>query len=54
MIRNLMRKLSLAILVLTVSSVVALAADFSSKWTAEIQGPRGTQLSEHEIPREEQ
>jgi hypothetical protein len=44
MTRNLMCKLALAVLVLIVSSVVALAADFNGKWTAEVQGARSVLL----------
>jgi opacity protein-like surface antigen len=40
---NLMRKLALAAVVFALGSVAALAADFNGKWTAEVQGRRGTQ-----------
>lgn len=40
---NLFRKLALAAVVFTLGSVTALAADFSGKWTAEVQGHNGTQ-----------
>jgi hypothetical protein len=38
-----MRKLGLAALFLALGSVAALAADFSGKWTADVQGRMGTQ-----------
>jgi hypothetical protein len=37
------KKLSLAILVLVLGTVTALAADFNGKWTAEVQGRMGLQ-----------
>ena len=38
-----MRKLGLTVLMLALGSVTALAADFSGKWTADVQGRMGTQ-----------
>ncbi len=38
-----MRKVALAVLVIALGSVAALAADFNGKWTADVQGRRGTQ-----------
>ena len=38
-----MRKLGIAVLMLALGSVTALAADFSGKWTADVQGRMGTQ-----------
>jgi len=38
-----LRKLGMAVLVIVLGSVAALAADFNGKWTAEVQGPMGTQ-----------
>jgi hypothetical protein len=37
------RKLGLAVLFLALGSLTALAADFSGKWTATVESPRGTQ-----------
>ncbi len=38
-----MKKLALATLFLALGSMTALAADFSGKWTADVQGRNGTQ-----------
>ena len=38
-----MKKLGLATLFLALGSMTALAADFSGKWTADVQGRNGTQ-----------
>lgn len=40
---KLMRNLGMAVLVFALGAVTALAADFSGKWTAQVQGRRGTQ-----------
>ncbi|HUA98087.1 MAG TPA: hypothetical protein VMA34_07160 [Terracidiphilus sp.] len=37
------KKLALAALFVALGSVTALAADFSGKWSADVQSPRGTQ-----------
>jgi len=37
------KKLGLAVLLFTLGSVAALAADFNGKWTADVQGRNGTQ-----------
>jgi hypothetical protein len=37
------RKAFLVVVLLTVGSVAALAADFNGKWTGEVTTPRGTQ-----------
>ena len=37
------KKLALAALFVALGSVTALAADFNGKWTAQVQGRRGTQ-----------
>lgn len=37
------RKALLAVLLLTLGTVAALAADISGKWTADVTTPRGTQ-----------
>jgi hypothetical protein len=37
------KKLGLAVLLFTLGSVAALAADFNGKWTADVTTPRGTQ-----------
>jgi hypothetical protein len=38
-----LRKLALAVLLVTFGAMTALAADLSGKWTASIETPRGTQ-----------
>lgn len=38
-----MRKLGLAILLFALGATSALAADFNGKWTAAVNGPRGSQ-----------
>lgn len=38
-----LKKLALAVLFLALGSVSALAADFSGKWTGDVETPRGTQ-----------
>lgn len=38
-----MRKLAIAVLVFAMGSVAALAADFNGKWTANVEGRRGTE-----------
>jgi hypothetical protein len=43
MLKNLSRKLSLALLFLTLGAVAALAADLTGKWNATVETPRGTQ-----------
>ncbi len=40
---SMIRKAFLAVVLLTLGSVAALAADFSGKWTADVTTPRGTQ-----------
>lgn len=37
------RKAFLVVVLLTLGSVTALAADFNGKWTADVTTPRGTQ-----------
>ena len=37
------RKLGLAFLFLALGTLTALAADLNGKWTADVQGPMGTQ-----------
>ncbi len=41
--RNLMRKLAMAVLVFALGAVTVFAADFNGKWSAQVQGRRGTQ-----------
>ena len=38
-----LKKIGLAVLLLTLGTVSALAADFNGKWNAEVTTPRGTQ-----------
>ena len=45
MMRNSMRKLTLAVLVFTLGSVAALAAAFNGKWTADVQGRNGNTMT---------
>ncbi len=43
MLKNLSRKLALALLFVTLGAVTCLAADVTGKWTASVETPRGTQ-----------
>jgi hypothetical protein len=40
---SMIRKAVLVVVLLTLASVTALAADFNGKWTADVTTPRGTQ-----------
>ena len=40
---HMMKKLALAALLFAFASVTALAADFSGKWSADVQGRNGAQ-----------
>jgi hypothetical protein len=43
MLKNLSRKLALALLFVTLGAVTCLAADITGKWSATVETPRGTQ-----------